>query len=96
MTETKIERLANIQQLFFFITDALKDGVEVEESIIVKAEKSLPKIQELLKEIETEKYECDTKAIKFAKYILNSYWNCKKSCNFEEEFNKFLKDNYGE
>lgn len=56
MTETNSEQLANAIQLYFFIVDALEEGVEIEQDIINRASKSLPKIQYLLKEIDKDYY----------------------------------------
>lgn len=56
MTETNSEQLANAIQLYFFIVDALEEGVKIEQDIINRASKSLPKIQYLLKEIDKDYY----------------------------------------
>lgn len=54
MIETKIEKLANKLQIFWFIIDSLKNGGQVDSSILEKADKSLQPIKELLYQIEKE------------------------------------------
>lgn len=54
MIETKIEKLANKLQIFWFIIDSLKNGGQVDSSILEKADKSLQPIKELLHQIEKE------------------------------------------